>query len=212
MLIQENAVIVVPGGREGDPYYPDIRVDLGVILTNQHRQAEVASVTKMKAPELLKTFNESWRDLDKLIKQLVASEIVAEREVEKRKATMLLEEVEGILKSKTNVSSTKDTRDAVIILDPTYQRLQDRVDKIHAMSEFLKGKLKSFENAYTSVKKILGEDPTSMLYRHGNPNLSHGADTPRSEQIPGGQIPPRTPTPTPTPAPGRTGSRWGRTS
>jgi hypothetical protein len=158
----------------------DIVLQLGTILIAEQRQNEVAFVTPIKAPELLALFNATWRDVDKLVKELVAARIQAERELERRRASLLLYEVEGILK-KCDLSSTKDTRDAAIALDTAYQDLQDRVDQITAAGEYLKGKLKSFENAFTSVKKIMGEDVYNMSTRIGNPNLSGTTDRPRTD-------------------------------
>jgi len=170
MLI-EGTLITVPPPKSGEQ---PITINLKDILIAESRQGEVAIVTPMKAPELLALFNAAWRDVDKFVKQLAAAKITAEHEVDKRRAHMLLNEVSEILKSK-GIDSTKDTRDAVIILDTTYQQLQEYVDQVTATCEYLKGKLKSFENAFTSVKKIMGEDTYNMAGRIGNQNLRHGA-------------------------------------
>jgi hypothetical protein len=100
--------------------------------------------------------------------------------------------VEDFLKTK-DLSSTKDTRDAYIVLDTKFQALQERVDQITAAAEWLKGKMKSFENSYSSVKKIMGEDAYNFGTRVGNPNLS-GAGS----QKPFAQPPKTNPTPTTT--------------
>lgn len=171
MLI-EGTTVTVPGPKVGDH---DIVLNLKAILIAESRQQEVAMVTPMKAPELLSLFNEAWRNVDKLVKQLTAARIVAEHQLDRRRAKLLLEVCEEVLK-KANLSSTKDTRDAVIALDEEYQGAQDRVDQIEAAAEYLKGLLKSFENAFTSVKKIMGEDAFNMANRIGNKNLSHGAE------------------------------------
>lgn len=194
MLI-EGTTVKVPGPKPGAP---EIVLDLGDIMIAEQRQNEIARVTPIKAPELLSLFNGAWRDVDKFVKELVETRIQAERFLERRRASLLLYEVEETLK-KCDLSSTKDTRDAVIALDVEYIDLQDRVDQITAAGEYLKGKLKSFENAFTSVKKIMGEDAYSMQSRIGNPNLSGTTERPR-------------PAPTPTPAPGEPTGRaaWGK--
>src|SRR5256885_7986894 len=43
-----------------------------------------------------------------------------------------------------------------------YQVLTDRVDQITALVEYLKGKQESFVNAFTSVKKIMGDGRSGM--------------------------------------------------
>jgi hypothetical protein len=171
MLI-EGTTVTVPGPKPGEP---DIVLELKDILIAESRQREVAIVTPMKAPELLSLFNEAWRNVDKLVKRLVEAQNRADHMVERRRAKLLLEHVEGVLKA-ANLSSTKDTRDAVITLDDEFQAAQDRVDQIQAAAEYLKGLQKSFENAFTSVKKIMGEDAFNMANRIGNKNLSHGSE------------------------------------
>ncbi len=191
MLIEGTTVKVPapkPGGKE-------ITIQLGDIMIAEQRQSEIAFVTPIKAPELLSLFNGAWRDVDKLVKELVEARIRAERELERRRSSLLLYEVEKILKD-CGLSSTKDTRDAAISLDPAYQDLQDRVDQLTAAGEYLKGKLKSFENAFTSVKKIMGEDTYNMSSR---PNHHLSGTTERSA--------PRSAPPTSS-APARTG--WGK--
>ncbi len=177
MLI-EGTTVKVPGPKPGAP---EIVLDLGDIMIAEQRQNEIARVTPIKAPELLSLFNGAWRDVDKFVKELTEARIQAERQLERRRASLLLYEVEEVLK-KCDLSSTKDTRDAAIALDEAYIELQDRVDQITAAGEYLKGKLKSFENAFTSVKKIMGEDAYNMSTRVGNPNLSGTTERPRPKQ------------------------------
>ena len=176
----EGTTIEVPAPKEGAK---PLTFDLSSIYMAESRQQEVAIVTPIKAPELLWVFNKAWLDVDGVIKRLSEARTSAEREVEKVRADLLLNRIEDILKLK-NVSSTKDTRDAVIVLDPSYQAAQDRVDQIHATCEWLKGKRESFENSFTSVKKIMGEDTYNMSGRLSNPNLSHGAPAPRPALAP----------------------------
>ena len=166
MLIQETS-LTVPGGVEGTK---DIVLDLAAILTAEARQKEVATVTPMKAPELLATFAESWRDLDKIVKFLTAAKIAVERVMVRRASEMILGEIPEMLKA-LDITSTKDTRDACIALDPETIKMQERFDQIVAAGEYLKGKQKSFENSYSSVKKVMGENAFDMSNRLPNQNL-----------------------------------------
>lgn len=163
-----DTTLVVPAG---DPSKPEIRIDLSQILIAEGRQGEVAMVTPMKAPELLAVFNSAWLAVNREVTQLVYQRDVAEKEVERRKATVLLEVVTDFLKEKGIASST-DTRKAVIDLDSEYIVRQDTYDQLSAAVEHLKGKQKSFENSFTSVKKIMGEDVYQMQNRGPNRDLS----------------------------------------
>ncbi len=194
MLI-EGTTLSLPSATED---LPDQVLNLGQILTAEARQCEVAIVTPVKAPELLYTFNHAWLETDKITKKLAADVVTAKKHVEKRKATILLYEAEEFLKSR-NVSSTKESREAVIVLDPKYQVLQDRVDQLFAAQEWLKGKMKSFENSYSSVKKIMGEDAYDRSTRIGNTNSNlsgGGSQKPFSQPRPPQNNPELTTTPT----------------
>ena len=180
MLI-EGTTVRLPGPTADSA---ELVLNLEKVFLAEVRQGEVATVTPFKAPELLAFFNKIWLDLDEMIKDLVAAETKAEQEVGRVRARLLLNEVEAIIKEK-KVASTKESRDAVIVLDQRYIDAQDRVDAIHATAEWLKGKMKSFENSYTSVKKIMGDDAYNMSSRRpaGSNPLSVGATKPFDQAL-----------------------------
>lgn len=152
MLITET-VLTVPAGNLLDP---DIKIDLAAIQVSEVRQDEVARVTAVKAPELLAEFNRSWRGIMDIVSLLEKEKNRATKEADKRKGVLLLEVIPERLKS-LGIASSADNRQAVIDTDDEYGILTDRLDQIKAAIMFIKGKLTSFENAFTSVKKIMGE-------------------------------------------------------
>lgn len=203
MLIQETHM-TVPAGKTGAA---PIEIDLAQLLIAEQRQDEIAMVTPIKAPELLALFNRSWRTADQHVTKLTSERVVGERELEQRRSRLLLDEIPAILESK-GVKDSKDTRDAAIALDEKMVAINERVDALIAAVAYFKGKLKSFENAFTSVKKIMGEDAYNMQGRIGNKNLSGGArpeppraDPPRADppapSAASRELPPATPTPRP---------------
>jgi hypothetical protein len=200
MLI-EGTTLTLPGATEDKP---DQTLDLGSILIAEGRQQEISFVTPIKSAELLYTFNKAWLDTDKLVKGLAADLVKAEKAVATRRSRILLYEVEPFLKQQ-GVPSTKESREAFIILDERYGVLQERVDQLYAAQEWLKGKMTAFTNSYTSVKKIMGEDTYNMSGRMNNPNLSGGGS-----QKPFLKQEPTTPTPTTTPPTKTTPSGYGK--
>jgi len=158
----ESTDLVVPSGDGSD----EIRISLGDILTAEVRQDEVAYVTPGKAPELLSTYNRAWRDTHHWVSRLEAEKNRAEKALRARRGVLILEVIPERLKVLDMKSST-DIREAVIDTDAEYGRLTDRVDQIKAAIMFLRGKLESFENAFTSVKKIMGESTYNF---GGGPN------------------------------------------
>lgn len=171
-MISNDRQLVCPAGTPGRE--PKI-IDLGAILAAEARQNEVATVTQMKAPELLWTYNKSWLDLNGLLAHLTLERNIAQKELEKRKAVLLLDIIPEKLKER-KIPTNDANREAFIVLDPQYSTLEDTVMQITAVVKLLEGKLKSFENAYNSVKKLVGQD----TYRTSgsNPNLSGSTDTP----------------------------------
>lgn len=150
-------------------------IPLGYILNAEVRQAEVAIVTPHKAPELLTIFNEAWRNVHDLVTELTNEHNQAQKVADKRKAVILLEVVPKVLKEK-DLSTSADIRQAIIDTDSAYEKASERADYIDCVVEYLKGKLKSFENAYNSVKKIMSDDSFNMQGRQ-NPNLSGNTGT-----------------------------------
>lgn len=213
MDLTVSTVLTVPSGTPGKP---PIEINLGAILISEQRQDEVAAVTPMKAPELLAEFNRSWRELHRIVATLTANENQAKKAVAKRKGVILLEVVPVKL-AELKLSTSVDLREAVINTDPEYQQLQEVADQLAAVIEHLKGKMKSFENAFTSVKKIMGEDTYNMAGRGRNHSLSGDTSrpaptgrpavpsTPAPASTPARQIPP----PTSQPRPGFGKPRYG---
>lgn len=153
-LIQEaeHALVVPRAGTDVSA----IVIDLKAILRAEARIIEVQAVTPMKAGELLATFNVSWRDLHYNICLLEKEKNDAQRELNRIRATIILERAPKIIKER-GLSDNKETREACVTLDPEYEKAEEILDQLVAAIELLRGKLKSFEMAYTSVKKLLGE-------------------------------------------------------
>ncbi len=172
MLITGNE-IVCP---QGTPGAAPLVINLAAILKAEARQEEVATVNAMKAPELLKTLNRSWLDLSETLSKLYQEKGRAVKAAEKRKAVLVLEVVPKTLADK-KLASNEANREAVISLDTEYEELEDKVLQITAVMKFLEGKLHSFENAFSSVKKILGNDQPYMR-GGGNSNLSGTTEGP----------------------------------
>jgi len=171
MLFTGTELVCPAGRKDSGP----LIVDLGAILTAEARQAEIAFVTPQKAPELLREFNEAWRNLHKLTVQLAAEKLAAERQTANRRAVLLVDTVPSILKEK-HLTSNDANRDAIITLDAEYQALLETEDQLTAIVAYLRGKLTSFENAFSAVKKIMSEDTYNMQARQ-NPNLKGGGSS-----------------------------------
>lgn len=169
-MIFTGLELVCPRGRPGDA---PLIINLAAILASEARQDEVATVTKFKAPELLAEFNRTWRELHKLSMQMVVERNTADRALRNRRAVLILEIIPAQLVA-LKLTNNDAHRASALDNDPEYRGLDDNHRQIEAIIELLKGKMKACENAYSSVKKIMGEDVYNMAMTH-NPNLSGDA-------------------------------------
>lgn len=168
MLETGQCLVVPPGVAGGTP----IVISLEEILRAEQRQDEVATVNSTRAPELLAEFTKQWLNLSRLVAQVTAERNRAEKELNKRKSIILVDLMPERLAQK-GLSSSADNREAIITLDDEYIKLGDTFDQISAILELLKGKLRSFDMAFTSVKRII----TSDTYMQFNKNNSLSGDT-----------------------------------
>lgn len=137
-------------------------IDTTQIESAVSRIGEVQTVTKLKAPELLSTYNLAWRDAAEAMAYVRANHIQAKKHADKLRAIILLDKAPTILKEK-GLTTTKspggseDFRQAILDSDDEYQAALENAAVIECIIELLRGKQKSVEMAFTSVKKILGE-------------------------------------------------------
>jgi hypothetical protein len=164
-LLHSNQAVVVPIVGKAP-----LVIDLTHVYEIENRIEEVAFVTTAKAPELMARFNEAYLYVHKHISLLEYELNRAEREANKVRAIILLDKVSVILEQKGLLSGksragSEDLRTAILDQDEEYQDALDQTQKIKCVIELLKGKLKGFEMAYTSTKKILGESSMNLINR-----------------------------------------------
>ena len=156
------------------------------IMRAEMRGDEIAFVTPEKAPELLATFNRAYLDASQFFATLKLEQNRAEDAVNKARAVALIDKVPVLIKEK-GLTSSADVRQALVEQDADYQAAKERLDMISAMLEYMKGKMKYLENAFTSVKKIMDTGNWSMLYTGKKAQLDGTDDTTKTA----GQVQPR---------------------
>lgn len=170
-LILEGTEIICP---KVDGRYT--LIDLRTVSAYEARLDEIAIVTKHKAPELLAMYNRAYLEVCKMSVTLEAELAAAERQRGEIRSKIILDEVPRILKEKglataKSPAGSEDLRSAVLDGDTKYQDAVELCEQIRCVIVLLRGKQKAFENAYTAVKKIMGED---AFDHHPNPRLSAG--------------------------------------
>lgn len=149
------------------------RIDLPMeqVARAEARMEEVQFVTGAKAPELLTALNRGWLYVSKLALVVNQHKLKAETATATRRAIVLLDVMPALLKER-GIRSSTEVRDAILIQDIEYATCMERENEIRAVLELLKLKAKGLENAFSSVKKIIGD--RSMLTGVGNLSVNPG--------------------------------------
>lgn len=166
-------IVHVPRGLKG---LAPIPLDLTSILRTESRIMEVATVTPMKAPELMATFNVAFLECNKMIALLEQEYVMAKRQSDKVRSVVILDRAPRVLAERglvtaKNPAGSEDLRRSVLDGDEEYQTALQLVSDIACYLELLKGKQKGIEMAYTSVKKLFGE----RTFNYGS-DLSAGGE------------------------------------
>lgn len=136
---------------------PVVQFDLTQISRAEGRIEEIAGITPGKAPELLATFNSAYAKSARVMAGVQMERVRAQRALERLKSDITLNRVPALLEEK-KLKTSVDLREAVIALDPEYQRLQEQCDHLDAIYELMKGKTRALDMAMSSVKRLLGEN------------------------------------------------------
>lgn len=131
-------------------------LDIKAVVMAEARLREVATVNAHTAPDLLATYNEHWLTLHNAVTQLTYLHNLAKMAAADAKAEAVLACTDAALKDRGHNKTSEGLRDAMATLDPGVRKANERVLEIKAVLDYLGGKKTAFENAYHSVKKILG--------------------------------------------------------
>lgn len=162
--MMDLTTLTIPSGTPG---LSSKTLDLSRIYNAESRNQEIAFVTSQKAPELMALFNGAYFDLIKSIAMVELELNTAKTHVNRVRARILLDEVKDVLKAKgltreTNPLGSEDIRRAVLEVNEEYISALDKTNFLATISEFLRGKLKGMDNAYTAVKKIMADSSNSF--------------------------------------------------
>lgn len=162
-------------------------LDLTNVQVAESRVHEVAFVTPQKAGDLLAAFNEAHLDLVGFITKVELEIRRSERKADQLRSVIVLDKVKDILKAKglakdSNPAGSEDLRRAVLDGDDEYQDALDKVEEMKALGELLRGKSKSIEMAYHSVKKLIS-DTNTPTYRETRTNGYSSDETPVGQTV-----------------------------
>lgn len=155
-------------------------IELKKVAVREARLAEVQFVKPGTAPELLAEYNEGFLEINDYLGVLRSELINSESELGRIRSKIILDEIPKILKERGLSSprsplGSEDLRNAILDGNDEYVEVRDRCHQIECVIELLKGKQKAFENAFTSIKKIMGED--AYMRERSNRGVSAGEIT-----------------------------------
>jgi hypothetical protein len=159
--------LLVPRGL---PELSPLKFDLEGILKAESRIQEIATITVIKAPELMALFNKVYLDICNIISSVQFEFELSKKHADEVRAICLIDKVPSILKDKGLVSAkspsgSEDLREAVLSLDKDYSNARERVIQLKCTLTLLEGKKESIDRAYSSVKKVYSDQ---TQYRHSN--------------------------------------------
>ncbi len=152
------------------------RFDMSGIAFAESRLQEVASVTSEKAQELLSFYNETWLNLDTMIKNLMREKGLAEAVLEEAEADALLACTDKILTDMGHKKASADLRKAYVSKRPEVIKAKEILQKIEITISVLRGKAQAFYNAHSDVKLLRdsGSLPRHPLGSKGMPEKMGG--------------------------------------
>jgi hypothetical protein len=153
-VIEDNRYVVPSGDGKGQA----ILIDLEAIIRAENRLMEVQSVNAHKAPELLAVFNKSWADLKRVYTAVQWERNKADLRLQTLTSEAILDVTEEALKKRGHSKASADLRKAMASIDPRVIEATETLNEIRAIQDFLHGKMIAFENAFTSVKRIVQID------------------------------------------------------
>lgn len=162
MNFEIGKLLKVPRGTPGlDP----LQIELGEISLLEDRKQEIAFANKSTALELMSAFIKACDILHRQIVQINYEYTQAVKQVKLREAVVMLEIANDVLKQK-GLGSSADLRKAVVLSDKEYQSYSQTAEVLEATYEYLRGKIKTFEMAYQSVKKVYYNEDSFEQNQH----------------------------------------------
>ncbi len=166
---------------------PDsLKMDLTEVYVAESRKNELASVNRLRAPELLNALGRGHGfAAEAFVKASHYTNLVGNA-VRKREALVILDEAQKILIDK-GLTSTRspggsaDFRAAVVAADIEYGELLDLYERLKAIRGLLQAKSEGLERHFFAVQSILRSESKGMGMEDGHRDVSSGYSAVTSE-------------------------------
>lgn len=162
--VEEGLEITLPEFRG----IPPVRLEMSSLKTAERRLIEAKTVTPSTYNELEYVFNEAYREIKKNLSTVGYQVLKTQNELEKSKASALLDKYPEFLKDKGAKFDNASTRDAFLARDEEYMAAKERLDTLKALEIFLEGKVKVMENVSRYMKTAM-----QLIIRSGSSDLPY---------------------------------------
>jgi len=129
-----------------------------VIVTDKTKLAEsrlheAQYVNAGTYSELEYTFNEAYRELRNMISNIQYEITKAEKNINERKADLILDVIPNMLEGQPKSNNNSDFRNAVFAKDEDYQKYLDYLNKLKALESHFSGKIDVMTQTCRYMKK-----------------------------------------------------------
>lgn len=135
-------------------------VDLGPILELDARKSEIAGVSKVTGPELMRAMEDGFTTAGKLHASALLEQTKIQGMIDRRRAMVSLDIAPEVLKQKGLLTArapagTEEQRESILALDEPMNQLKESLAHLEAVTNLLKVHMRGFEMAFTAVKKAI---------------------------------------------------------
>jgi len=143
---------------------PAMSLELTALKTAERRLIEAKTVNPSTYTDLEHTFNEAYRELKRNLATIGYQILRVKNEIEKSKASALLDKYPEFLKGKGSRFDNAAVRDAFLARDEDYMEAKERLDSLTALEVFLEGRIKVMENVSRYMRNAM-----QLIIRSGVP-------------------------------------------
>lgn len=150
-FLKEQVEVILPEFRA----LPAVRVSLTALKEAERRIIETKTVNVSTYNELEHTMNSAYSELKRNLSVVGYQILKTEAELDKSKATAMLDKYPEFLKDKSAKFDNAAIRDAFLARDEQVSEAQERLDSLKALQMFMEGRVKVMENVCQYMRNTI---------------------------------------------------------
>jgi hypothetical protein len=163
----DHVQVVIPAFRGLE----EVAINMTALKEAERRMIEAKTVNPSTYTELEYVMGEAYRELKKNLATVGYQILKTENELEKSKASALLDRYPAFLEGKPSKFDNASIRDAFLARDPEVQEAKERLDSLKTLQVFLEGRVKVMENVCHYMRNAMrlvmkSGVPTDIYYNN----------------------------------------------